>query len=371
MKKLLLAAGGRAGTLLLAPLYDALNKSGAYRPVAVIAAPEGAEPLSRDLASRFGIGEAESTVVLPLTVCSPVQQLALLMTGMEKILLGEQPELVLVCGSDNAAFAAAVTAAKLGIRVAAVDAGLRSYERSDAEEVNRVVIDAMAELHFVSEHSGEYNLINEGVSDEKVFYSGNLFIDSLVGLMEQANSEDAEAVPGVKPKKYALVLLNPQGRFSGKEQLELLLRILTDISGKITVLMPRFAGFAALMQQHGLGDSFSEIEGVKMIEPPADAALLKLLRDAMLLLTDIEELQSEATVMNVPCLTIMETSARPATIEIGTNLLVGLDEDEIKSCIHDILHPGSHQHVTSRSKIPEKWDGAAAGRIVAVLDRVL
>lgn len=371
MKKLLLAAGGRPGTLLLAPLYDALKKNGAYRPVAVIASPEGAEPVSRDVASRFGIGEAGGTIVLPLPVTSPVQQLAALMSGMEKILLSEQPEIVLVCGSDNAAFAAAVTAAKLGLRVAAIDAGLRSYERSDSEEVNRVVIDAMAELHFVSEHSGEYNLINEGVADEKVFYSGNLLIDTLVGLMEQANSDDAGAVPDVKPKKYALVLLNPHGRFSNREQLELMLRLLTDISGKITVLMPRAAGLHALMQEHGLSDAFSELEGVKMIEPPADAALLKLLRDAMLLLTDIEELQSEATVMNVPCLTIMETSARPATIEIGTNLLVGLDEDEIKSCIHDILHPGSHQHLTSRSKIPEKWDGAAAARIVAVLDRVL
>ena len=148
-------------------------------------------------------------------------------------------------------------------------------------------------------------------------------------------------------------------------------RLLKEISGKITVVMPLVTGLDALLQQHGMGDAFSEIEGVKMIESPAQTALLKLLRDSLLLLTDIEEMQSEATVMNVPCLTIMETSARPATIEIGTNALVSLDEEDIKSRIHDILHPGTHQHITSRSKIPEKWDGAAAGRIVAVLDRVL
>ncbi len=369
MKKLLLAAGGRPGTLLLAPLYKALKKKPAYLPVVMLAAPEGAEPISRDLAASFGIGDASHAITLPIG--TPVEQLAAAMPAMEKIMLSEKPDLVLVCGCDNAAFGAAVTAAKLGLHVAAVDAGLRSYERSDSDEVNRVVIDAMADLHFVSEHSGEYNLINEGVADEKVFFAGNLLIDSLVGLMEQANNPDETEVSGVKQKKYALVLLNPEGRFSAKEPLEMMLRLFKEISGKIAVVMPLVAGLDSLIQQHGLGDAFSEIEGVKMIDPPAHAALLKLLRDSMLLLTDIEEMQSEATVMNVPCLTVMETSARPATIEIGTNALVTLDEEDIKSRIHDILHPGTHKHITSRSKIPEKWDGAAAGRIIAVLDRVL
>ncbi len=369
MKKLLLAAGGKPGTLLLAPLYKALKKKGAYQPVVMLAAPEGAEPISRDLAASFGIGDASRAITLPNG--TPVEQLAAAMPAMEKIMLSEKPDLVLVCGYDNAAFGAAVTAAKLGLPVAAVDAGLRSYERSDADEVNRIVIDAMADLHFVSEHSGEYNLINEGVADEKVFFAGNLLIDSLVGLMEQANNPEAPVVSDVKLKKYALVLLNPEGRFSAKEPLEMMLRLFKEISGNITVVMPLVSGLDELIKRHGLGGAFSEIEGVKMIDPPAHAALLKLLRDSMLLLTDIEEMQSEATVMNVPCLTIMETSARPATIEIGTNALVSLDEEDIKSRMHDILHPGTHKHITSRSKIPEKWDGAAAGRIIAVLDRVL
>jgi len=369
VKKLLLAAGGKPGTLLLAPLYKALKKKRAYQTVVLLAAPRGAEPISRELAASFGIDEASHTITLPDG--TPVEQLAVAMTGMEKIMLSEKPDLVLVCGSDNAAFGAAIAAAKLGLPIAAVDAGLRSYERSDAEEVNRVVIDAMADFHFVSEHSGEYNLINEGVSDEKVFFAGNLLIDSLVGLMEEANNSDIPPVPDAKPKKYALLLLNPAGRFSSKEPLEMMLRLLKEISGKITVVIPLVAGLEELLQQHGLGEAFCEMEGVKMIEPPQHATLLKLLRDSLLLLTDIEEMQSEATVMNVPCLTIMETSSRPATIEIGTNALVSLDEEDIKSRIHDILHPGTHQHITSRSKIPEKWDGAAAGRIVAVLDRVV
>jgi UDP-N-acetylglucosamine 2-epimerase (non-hydrolysing) len=369
VKKLLIVAGSRAGTLLLAPLYDALKKNGAYVPVALLASPKGSDSISSDLASCFGIGDDLHTLNLPEG--SPVQQLATALTGIEAVFLSEKPDLVVVCGSDNVALGAAVTAAKLGLQVAAIDSGLRSYERSDADEVNRVVIDAMAEFHFVSEHSGEYNLINEGVADDKVFYSGNLSIDTLVKLMGQANKSSVSADHGIKPKKYALVLIGASLCTKGREPLEMIIRLLGELAAEITVVMPRIAGFDALLRKHSLDAAFITIENLKLIEPPAHAALLTLLRDSMLLLTDTEEFQAEATVMNVPCLTMMDTSSRPSTIEIGTNVLVGLDEEDIKGRINDILHPGSHQHVTSRAKIPEKWDGASAPRIVAVLDRVL
>ena len=362
MKKLLLVGGGRLGNLLLAPLYDALKKNKAYQPLALLVAPEGGEPISNDLAACFGLGETGSYIVIPLPQGSPVEQLATVMTGIEKVLVSEKPDLVMVCGSDNAALGAALTGAKLGVPVAVADAGLRSYERTDTEEINRIAIDAMAEYHFVSEHSGEYNLINEGVADEKVFFAGNLSIDSLVKLMEQANQLPVSRAHGFRPKTYVLLLLNPAGDFSRKEPLEMMLRLLQEISSKITVLIPKFNGIDA---------AFSDIENVKIIESLSHAGMLMLLRDSLMLLTDTEELQPEATVMNVPCLTMMESTSRPVTIEIGTNVLVGLDEEDIISRVNDILQPGKHKHESARSKIPEKWDGAAAPRIVAVLDRIL
>lgn len=365
MKKLLLTAGSRPATLLLAPLYDALHKSKSYKPLALLAALEGTEPISADLATCFNIGEVMHTITL--TTGTPVEQLATVMASMEKILVSEKPDLVLVCGSDNTALGAAITAAKLGFPVAAVDAGLRSYERSDAEEINRVVIDAMAGLHFVSEHSGEYNLINEGVADENVFFAGNLSIDSLVALMQHNTSRTVAADLGLLPKQYAMVYLNPDEPSTSKEQLDMLLRLLQEMSGKTTILMPVVAGLSTLLKQHGLDTAFSTMKGLRMIAYPCFGELLALLRDSALLLINTEELQSEATVMNVPCLTMMETTSRPATIEIGTNILVGIDEQEIVSQINDILHSGKHR--TSRSKIPEQWDGAAAARIVAALNR--
>ena len=371
MKKLLLVAGGRPGNLLLAPLYDVLNNHKAYQPLALFAVMEGGEPISSDLAACFGLEEAAHSIVVSLPQGSPIEQLAAVLTGIEKILISEQPDLVMVCGNDNAALGAAMTAAKLGMTVAAVDAGLRSYDRSDSEEINRIAIDAMAEYHFVSEHSGEYNLINEGVADEKVIFTGNLSIDSLVKLMEQANKLPVSRAHGFRPKTYALVLLNPEGHFTRKEPLEMMLRLLKDISGKSTVILPKCTVFDDLLMQYGLGSAFSEIENLKVVEPLTYAGLLLVLRDAAMLLTDLEELQSEATVMNVPCLTMMESSSRPVTIEIGTNVLVGLDEEDIISRVHDILHHGKQKHESNRSKISEKWDGAAAARIVAALDRIL
>jgi UDP-N-acetylglucosamine 2-epimerase (non-hydrolysing) len=371
VKKLLLVAGSKHSALLLAPLYEALIKNRAFKPVALFVAPEGTELISDELAECFSLKEAGSFIDISLSQGSPVAQLAEVMTSIEKIIVTEKPDLVMVCGSDNAALGASLTAVKLGVPAAAVDAGLRSYERSDPEEINRIAIDAMAEFHFVSEHSGEYNLINEGVADEKVFYSGNLLIDSLVKLMEQANKLPVSRAHGFRPKTYMLVLLNPDGYFSGKEPLEMMLRILRDISRKTTVLISQCNGLDRLIKRFGLDASFSDIENVRIIGPLTQVGLLMLLRDSVMLLTDTEELQSEATVMNVPCLTMMESASRPVTIEIGTNVLVGYNEEDIKSRVYDVLHPGKHKHLSTRSKIPEKWDGAAAGRIVSVLDRIL
>ena len=151
----------------------------------------------------------------------------------------------------------------------------------------------------------------------------------------------------------------------------MMLRILRDISRKTTVLISQCNGLDRLIKRFGLDASFSDIENVRIIGPLTQVGLLMLLRDSVMLLTDTEELQSEATVMNVPCLTMMESASRPVTIEIGTNVLVGYNEEDIKSRVYDVLHPGKHKHLSTRSKIPEKWDGAAAGRIVSVLDRIL
>lgn len=365
MKKLVLAGGGTEGLLQLAPLYAALKKSASCDPVALLPAEKDGDAVSRELAGCFGIDGSCRTIEPPDG--TPVERLASLLTWMEKVIASEKPVLVIVCGNDDTALAAALAASRLSLPVASVDAGLRNYERTDAHEVNRVLIDALAGLHFVSEHSGAYNLINEGVPDEKVFFAGSLLIDSLAGLMQLAGRTNAAARHGLEPKQYAMVVLGPSGQSLHPEHTETIHRLLTSLSGKITVLMPLAGEQRTLPGVPGIDRQ----EALKTIDRPGPGELLTLLRDSALLLTDIEELQAESTVMDVPCLTMMDRTFRPSTVEIGSNILVGYDEEEILDRIEDILRPDPHGHRTGRSKIPEKWDGAAASRIVAVLDRVL
>jgi UDP-N-acetylglucosamine 2-epimerase (non-hydrolysing) len=365
VKKLVLAGGGREAALLIAPLFDALKKNGSYDPVIALSASAGRDAVDRELALCFGLEDSCRTVELPAG--TPLEGLAAAMTGMEKVLAAEQPALVIACGSDDAALGAALAASRIALPLAVVDSGLRNYERTDSREINRVLIDSIADLHFVSEHSGEYNLINEGVPDEKVFFAGNLLIDSLAGLMQQSGYRNAAGVHGLRPKEYALVLPDPSGLLMDTAHAAMTGELLKAISEKITLLLPLDAvqgtTFEALAHDRP--------ETMKVIDMPGPGDLLALLRDSAFLVTDIEELQAESTVMDVPCLTMMERTFRPSTIEIGTNVLVGDDADEMLARIDQILHPDSRSHRQVRSKIPEKWDGAAASRIVAVLDAVL
>ncbi len=362
MKKLVLAGGGKEGFSLIAPLFDALKKSGSCNTVAVL--PDGTNE-NKELSACFGMESAYLT--LELTGTTPTERLGAAMRGMEKIIGSEKPDLVLACGDDDIALGAAIAASRFGLSVAAIDAGLRNYERNDPREVNRVLIDAIAELHFVSEHSGAYNLINEGVPDEKVFFAGNLLIDSLAGLMRESGRLDAAGRFGFRPGQYAIAVLDPSGRSVHAGQDETLLKLLHEISGKIPLLV-------FFSDPPGGPFNTSDFEGndaLRLIDKPGPGELLTLLRDAAFLLSENGELQAESTVMNVPCLTMMERTFRPSTIEIGTNVLVGDDSEGIIGRIGDILLPDTHGHRQCRSKIPEKWDGAAAGRIVAVLDRIV
>ncbi|MBN1278554.1 MAG: UDP-N-acetylglucosamine 2-epimerase [Chlorobium sp.] len=367
MKTILLIAGGRQGTLLLAPLYQELTTRGGYRPVPVIADTEGDCRQADGIVAFFGIGSDLQTVALPEGTVA--QETAMAMTELETIIASHAPDLVMICGCDSASMAAAVTAAKLGIPVAAVDAGLRSYDRREYAEINRMIIDTVADFHFVSERSGEYNLINEGVSDGQLHFAGNLSIDSLVSLMQEVNRLTVTTDLGVEPKKYAMLLLNRSEQCIEKGYLDKLLHLLAEIAGQIVVLMPLTSGMETAMKRYELYEAFTAISGLRMFEPQSYTAQLRLLKDSALLITDADELQSEATVMNVPCLTMSESSSRPSTIEIGTNVLVGEDEEEILSRVHDIF--SAEDHSPRRSKIPEKWDGASAARVVDVLDRVL
>ncbi|NTV47951.1 MAG: UDP-N-acetylglucosamine 2-epimerase (non-hydrolyzing), partial [Chlorobiales bacterium] len=287
------------------------------------------------------------------------------MIEFEKVLQKEMPEIVVVVGDVNSTLACSIVAAKMLVPVVHVEAGLRSGDRTMPEEINRIVTDSISDLLFVSEPSGTYNLIQEGVPDEKVFFVGNIMIDSLVEHVQKANQSDVLKRLGLEPKKYTLVTLHRPSNVDEKENLEKILRIFAEVASKSKIVFPIHPRTRKRIEDFGLIENVNEISGLELVDPQGYIEFLRLMKDAALVLTDSGGIQEETTVLGVPCLTMRENTERPVTIEVGTNLLVGTDEDEVKERALEILSGHS-----KKGKIPEKWDGRTAGRIVEVLDQL-
>jgi UDP-N-acetylglucosamine 2-epimerase len=350
VKKIVLIAQDRAAFLHVAPFVSVFRKKGVFEPVLVRALTPGSRAEHDVLASAFGLSDELRTI--ELEPCTPVAETASLMLALERVLSELEPVFVVPGGHDSASLAGALAAAKMGIPVVSLDAGLRSYDRADPEELSRLVIDSVAALHFVSEHSGIYNLMNEGFADERILFVGNTAIDSLVTLMAKANESAVLETLSLAPKKFVTVLLKPEP----SENRDLFSKVLESLAATSTVLLPGSPSPA---------DALGGVSGLRMIDMPGYIDLLRLLKESAFVLTDSAEFEAELTVMNVPCLTLRQSTARPSTVELGTNVLIASDEQEILDRASVILSGKPSE----KTLIPEKWDGAAAKRIAEVLER--
>jgi len=350
VKKIVLIAQDRAAFLHVAPLVSVFRKNGVFESVLVRVLTPGNRAEHDALAAAFGLSDELRTI--ELEPCTPVAETASLMLALERVLSELEPAFVVPGGHDSASLAGAFAAAKMGIPVVSLDAGLRSYDRAEPEEISRLVIDSVAALHFVSEHSGIYNLMNEGVADERILFVGNTAIDSLVTLMAQANQSGVLETLSLAPKKFVTVLLKPEP-FGNRD---LLCKVLESLAATSTVLLPG---------SQSPEDALVGVSGLRMIDMPGYIDLLRLLKESALVLTDSAEFEAELTVMNVPCITLRQSTARPSTVELGTNVLIDPDEAEILERATAILSGKQ----LKKTLIPEKWDGAASKRIAEVLER--
>ncbi|MBN1929353.1 MAG: UDP-N-acetylglucosamine 2-epimerase [Chlorobiaceae bacterium] len=358
MKKIVLIAQERSAFLHVAPLATVFRKNGVFEPVLVRALGSADRAEHDALAAAFGLSESVRTI--PVAPASPVAETASLMLEFERMFSEIEPAFVVPGGHDNASLAGALVAAKMAIPVVSLDAGLRSYDRSEPAEITRLVIDSVAAIHFVSEHSGVYNLMNEGFADEHILFAGNTAIDSLVTLMSQADASGVLGAHSLEPKTFVIALLDLSPSPESAEHRALIGKLLESFAATSTVILP---GGAA--PEAELREAFGEVPGLRIIAAPGYIDLLQLLKASAFVLTDSAEFEAELTVMNVPCLTMRQSTARPSTIEVGTNVLVGLDEQQILERASVIL---SGKKV-EKALIPEKWDGAAATRVAEVLER--
>ena len=350
VKKIVLIAQDRAAFLHVAPLVSAFRKKSVFESVLVRALTPGSRAEHDALAAAFGFGD--ELRVIEVEPGTPVGETASHMLAFERIFNELAPDFVIPGGHDSASLAGALAAAQMGIPVISLDAGLRSYDRAEAGEISRLVIDSVAALHFVSEHSGVYNLMNEGFADERLFFVGNTAIDSLVTLMAQANESAVLDSLSLAPKKYVTVLLKPESSVNR----DLFCKVLESLAATTTVLLPG---------TKSSDEALSSVAGLRMIDMPSYIDMLRLLKDSAFVLTDSAEFEAELTVMNVPCLTMRQSTARPSTIEVGTNVLVAPDEQEILERASVILSRKKKE----KTLIPEKWDGAAAARVAEALER--
>jgi UDP-N-acetylglucosamine 2-epimerase len=358
VKKIVLIAQERPAFLHVAPLVKVLKNNGHLEPVFVRALRAGDRVEHDALAAAFGI--SDEIRIVPVDALTLIGETAALMLAFEKIFNDLAPDFVVPGGHDNAALTAALVASKMGIPVVSLDSGLRSYDRTEHEEINRLVIDAVATLLFVSEHSGIYNLINEGVAEERILFAGNTAIDSLVTVIGDSNRSGVLETLEVAPKKFVTVLLGMPLRPETAQNRDILCKVLESIAATTTVLLPCGSG-----PEESLHEAFGAIPGLKVVGMPGYIDMLRVLKDSAFVLTDTDEFEAELTVLNVPCLTMRQTTARPSTIEIGTNVLVECDEQEILERASVILSGKP----TGKTLIPEKWDGVSAGRIADVLER--
>lgn len=289
-------------------------------------------------------------------------QTAKVMTEFEQVILRERPDLVIVVGDVNSTLACSLVCAKLETRVAHVEAGLRSFDRQMPEEINRLVTDAIADALFVSERSGITNLKREGVAEERMFFVGNVMIDSLLHFLEKAKRSSIFETLGVSKKNYVLVTLHRPSNVDVKENLERLLSLFEKISKHFPIVFPIHPRTRKMIEQFGLSDRAQRNKKLLLTEPIGYLDFLSLLNSSSLVITDSGGIQEETTYLGIPCLTMRENTERPVTVSEGTNQLMGFDYDKVVVEAEKIFR-GEFK----KGKIPELWDGHSAERIAKIV----
>ena len=285
-------------------------------------------------------------------------QTANIMTAFEPVILQEKPDWVLVVGDVNSTIACALVCSKLGVRVAHVEAGLRSGDLTMPEEINRLLTDRISDLLLTPSPDGDENLLKEGIAPEKIKFVGNVMIDSLFYSLKLAENSTIRKDLSLDGKDYAVLTLHRPSNVDERETFAELLDALVEISEKIPIIFPAHPRTKSNIEKFGFTEKIKTSK-IKLIEPLGYLDFLRLYSGAKLVLTDSGGLQEETTALGIPCLTLRENTERPITIELGTNILVGTNRAKITQAAFDIL---SRKQIQD-AKIPPLWDGKTAERI--------
>ena len=345
----------------MAPLLAEMRSRPAFSPFLIHTGQHFSPEMSESFFRELGI--AEPDLNLGVGPGTQTEQTAEIMRRIERVFLDSSPHAVLVVGDVNSTMAAALVAAKLGIPVAHVEAGLRSFDRGMPEEINRIVTDALSDFLFVTESAGRANLLAEGVPERKIFFTGNVMIDTLLRFRARAAESDVLDRFSLRRGAYAVVTLHRPSNVDDPAQLRALLEVLDTVAGRLPVVFPIHPRTRSRIQSEGLST------GRILCAPPLGYLdFLQLMAEARLVLTDSGGIQEETTILQVPCLTLRENTERPVTIAQGSNRLIGTQPTAILEAAQAILDAPASQRL---ARVPELWDGHAGRRIVDVLETAL
>jgi len=362
--KVVHVAGARPNFMKVAPVMRALRTRGVETPL-VHTGQHYDQGLSGTFIEQLNLPEP---VFLGVGSGSHALQTARAMERLEPLIISERPDLVVVVGDVNSTLAAAIVCAKLMVPVAHVEAGLRSFDRTMPEEINRLLTDQVSDLLFTTSPEAEGNLLREGIDPKQIHFVGNPMIDSLEWHREQAMKSDVLSTFGLEPRSYVLVTLHRPSNVDQPEPLTRILDALNDVAATAPVLFPAHPRTVEVMRQFGLEDrvdrdgSHARKGVVTCVDPVPYLDFVRLMSDAAVVITDSGGIQEETTVLGVPCLTVRPNTERPITIELGTNRLVGTDPDAIREWALESLSEPKPQ-----PKRPPLWDGLAGERIADVV----
>lgn len=369
-KQLACIVGARPNFMKMAPLMRALESENLSGKIDVTLIHTG-QHYDANLSDVFftELGMRPPDISLEVGSGSHAAQTARILKRMEKVLLdgpssGGTYDYVVVVGDVNSTLAAALAAAKLGIRIAHVEAGLRSFDRTMPEEINRIVTDSITDLLLVSEPAGVENLLREGHSSDDIELVGNVMIDTLFFMLAQAHKHAGPIHLGLNPGEYGVVTMHRPSNVDNDATLIALVDVLIDISSDIPLVFPVHPRTHNALAGAGLVNRLAEVENVHLLEPLGYLRFLSLTSQARVIVTDSGGLQEESTALGIPCLTLRSNTERPITVEMGTSTLIGNDATRLRHCLNEVLN-GSYKSGTC----PKLWDGHAAERIASLLSR--
>jgi len=294
---------------------------------------------------------------------SPNSQVADIMQKLEQLMLSEfKPDLLIVVGDVNSTLAASLTANKMGIKLAHIESGLRSFDDSMPEEHNRIITDKLSNVFFVTEQSGYDNLVKEGIATDKIIFVGNTMIDTMVAFEKDIDNSDVMQQYQLDSENFVLMTMHRPATVDNNDELHKLFKLIEDLTLKYKVFFPIHPRTLKRIEEFGLKDKFLNNSRIILAEPLDYFAFQKLVKECKFIITDSGGIQEESTFLGKPCLTLRPNTERPVTVIEGTNTLVPFEIDVIKNFVSQI-----ESGVYKKGKVPKLWDGKSTERILNYL----